>query len=1701
MTIKTKPVISTTSVSDRQMVAKVESDLWKAWRKCTKAEETTKVLGRLHSDGVGTNDLEAFEKRQARRRLGKGKGDRVEGIINLQMKTKLQNSVEWEVKVRKERDRIRLQFEKMTGRRSTRCKTTINKIKDNMCKLRRTLQRENEDKVKHIRGKVKKKEEYQLPEELSRYSDAKIYKSDEEMEPETLRGPVTIVGGKQKVSLNEDEITILTRGPKYAIRRILNKERFLIEMEKALVKEKWSRRKRQELEDMDDTGDMTDEEKERIRKVEEEFETRSRQIYDGDNKRFDYGNKSATDAKGNKRVTLPKALSHSEEAELEVRRIEWIRLFDDLVAELEDEDDMKKKNITKAEERGLKSLKKRVADGELVICQTDKSGRFAVLTLEQYEEAGMKHVSGDEEVNLAYVKDNERQVNGHCNMVLKIFRVGKNWRQEDRNKEVKINHGLAVCPMYVMFKDHKGWTGHMGGPAPSRPIASSSSGNNMHFSELMSEILEPVAAEWNGGMEVISGSHFMSKIDKMNEKTRQEWRRKGEDKDNKSPCGAQQPQPHAEVTTREIGETEGAEQIPPTAGNNNFVRPTQETGPHIKSDSAGDHGGAKKSLRGDRMRQIRDKMESTRKKKEQTSMERDITLERKRQPKTWRGQRLVRAKEVSTDRIQDKDTPMVCVGSDVEALYPSLEDVTVAEICFTAIMETEIEFDNINYKEAARYCAMNMRAEECQISPLKRVLPWRAKVGGMRPGVTGVGPMGPGGEEEPQWDFPDICLTKLEKRMLVATVVKIGILVMMTTHIYSFADRFFLQKRGGPIGLRATCAVARIVMLAWDGEWLGLMKDNMIEIEDSSRYMDDVRAFLHALREGWRWFEGELCYCDEWEKEDKESGLSPLARTTLVLRDSMTGIYSFIKMTMETAEDFVDNRLPTLDIKIWVTTENIVLYTFYEKPMCSNQVIQKDSAVPENIKISSLGAEVQRRMLNTSKLLPDCDRVVVVDNLCQKLANSGYGLDQIRRIVTGGLKGYEGKVRNWKKTGGPFHTGPVGNQGDRNRRKLSKTETWFKKKKGETDRQTDRKNPGQGPLDDQHEERAHCETERLQAPLVGRRGANTPTNRNYDKKNPAQGPSGNNNKAKGPPEWKKEKETGLEVETSTVMFIDETAGGTLGKRLRGMEDRLARLTGFRVRFTETGGTQLRHQFPCTNIWKGSGSGLTDCPTCQQGDEQPQNCFARNLLYESHCSVCSVDLKDGKKKRDLKNGKIVGPGVYVGETSRSLHERMKEHFGDSKSKKRQEESHMYKHWENCHPDGTQPAFKIKTIAKFKDCLTRQLAESVRIQLREEVLNSKSEYSRCHVHRLVIEKNEQEEKKQEEKRLKRKIEEEKTILEEEQVVWGMENYRKRVETSGTQNKKKSKKLKRDKTEEFDWGSSLEEDNFLERWVRDNQEEDLMKGSQNITTIPEENKCEENTDKPNKAILEERLPSSRMERDYDEEDGEKIESDKETQRRIEKQRRMDKVNRLKQKWTDMNWKYSPRMEDMETEYSSLGEETEMDVETGTQPLRLEDENSDWMTTVISRMVDEAVGASRMEIMKRIVRERGLKMEGKRKRYDKGRWTTRRRKSEMEVDMQEGWKGRVKKRGRRRIPKHTSDRMEALVDRIVNMASRQGWSNNFRRDRRMERAKKKKLEWLEYSSRMDWTDEIEEKKRNRRLKKAGEMRQCWWTDHIQMD
>ena len=105
------------------------------------------------------------------------------------------------------------------------------------------------------------------------------------------------------------------------------------------------------------------------------------------------------------------------------------------------------------------------------------------------------------------------------------------------------------------------------------------------------------------------------------------------------------------------------------------------------------------------------------------------------------------------------------------------------------------------------------------------------------------------------------------------------------------------------------------------------------------------------------------------------------------------------------------------------------------------------------------------------------------------------------------------------------------------------------------------------------------------------------------------------------------------------------------------------------------------------------------------------------------------MKDGEESNILmKDGK----GKYIGESSRSLYERSKEHQKDRED--REDDSHQVKHWVLDHPEMASPQkFKFTILASFQDPLTRQIAESVRIEKGgENIFNSKSEYSRVGFH---------------------------------------------------------------------------------------------------------------------------------------------------------------------------------------------------------------------------------------------------------------------------------------------------------------------------------------------------------------------------------
>ena len=218
---------------------------------------------------------------------------------------------------------------------------------------------------------------------------------------------------------------------------------------------------------------------------------------------------------------------------------------------------------------------------------------------------------------------------------------------------------------------------------------------------------------------------------------------------------------------------------------------------------------------------------------------------------------------------------------------------------------------------------------------------------GTRPGLTGVGPLGAEAGEETQWEFRNgLELTQPEKKKVIAEVMRLAVELMFSTHLYSFGGRCYKQKEGGPIGLRSTCALARLVMGRWDIKWKETVKKNNLTVEDDGRYVDDARVYMYPVRAGWRWEEGRLWFRREWEEED--ALLSPTERTKRVVYGSMQGLTKCLAFTAETSEDFADGWLPTLDFKVRVNSKNIIEYSFYEKPTASNRCLQADTALNHN---------------------------------------------------------------------------------------------------------------------------------------------------------------------------------------------------------------------------------------------------------------------------------------------------------------------------------------------------------------------------------------------------------------------------------------------------------------------------------------------------------------------------------------------------------------------------------------------------------------------------------------------------------------------------------------------------------------------------------------------------------------------------------
>ena len=207
--------------------------------------------------------------------------------------------------------------------------------------------------------------------------------------------------------------------------------------------------------------------------------------------------------------------------------------------------------------------------------------------------------------------------------------------------------------------------------------------------------------------------------------------------------------------------------------------------------------------------------------------------------------------------------------------------------------------------------------------------------------------------------------------------------------------------------------------------------------------------------------------------------------------------------------------------------------------------------------------------------------------------------------------------------------------------------------------------------------------------------------------------------------WK----SGSKTDFKSVFFVPPTPGGMLAKELRKREVELNKNSTERIKIVESGGIKIKNILATKNPFQKTKCTQKWCPICQKSEILKNNfedrniqCNTNNIGYRWICETC----------QDMNMCK-----VYEGETAHSGRIRCREHITALKKKKA--DSVLYKHQMSEHKN-EDVKFKFEITQKFKDALTRQANEAVRINSRKnsELMNSKSEFNHPPVARVMVER---------------------------------------------------------------------------------------------------------------------------------------------------------------------------------------------------------------------------------------------------------------------------------------------------------------------------------------------------------------------------
>ena len=310
--------------------------------------------------------------------------------------------------------------------------------------------------------------------------------------------------------------------------------------------------------------------------------------------------------------------------------------------------------------------------------------------------------------------------------------------------------------------------------------------------------------------------------------------------------------------------------------------------------------------------------------------------------------------------IQASEAPPIMLGGDVVALYPSMKTAPTGAVAYEAMKKTKIKFEKINYKYAIVFLLLTIGAGTLNNLGLSGVIPERKKREEYDKLDCGDGNV----EEETSfknmplqngnprslsakmnrdmeaWDFKMCKLSDAQKSEILARIVQVAVLVLMSTHAYSFAGKLYKQKLGAPIGLRASACLAKILMVEWDCLWARIQNSMGLVVHLMYRYVDDIRVLLRPINMGWTWSSVGWT----WTGEELNQN-NVIEHSKEQIKQTFESVFDFLKYTTESEDDYSDEMLPTLDFKTAMQSDGSIAFQYYHKDMENNRVLDRQTAL------------------------------------------------------------------------------------------------------------------------------------------------------------------------------------------------------------------------------------------------------------------------------------------------------------------------------------------------------------------------------------------------------------------------------------------------------------------------------------------------------------------------------------------------------------------------------------------------------------------------------------------------------------------------------------------------------------------------------------------------------------------------------------